>query len=124
MESWRLDSFVIEKNGGAILLLGNAGHPHGVSGRLLGLVMLPGGHIRESRMSEVDMIGTPCRGSIRPAIALAAGVGLNPEKCQLKAVRLSVVAFKVAGIVPPVGTLARVRPVIGRKHKIAGSLDS
>jgi len=36
---------------------------------------------------------------------------------------LSDIIFKVAGIVPPFGTIAGVRPVIGWKFKLAGPVN-
>jgi hypothetical protein len=85
--------------------------------------MPPGGHIGEGGVSEVDLVRAPRGGSIGPIFAVAGGAGLDPEKCQLKAVLLLVIAFEVAGVVPPLGAIARVKPVIGRECKITRSFD-
>ena len=78
--------------------------------------MLLAFNIADGQVPHVELVTAPVR-----VFRRAAGFQTNPEQGQLVAESLVPVRSQVAGEIPPLGSILRVRCMISREYKFPGS---
>jgi hypothetical protein len=74
-------------------------------------------------MGQVDLVGAPGRGRIRPLLPFVGRLQPAAEKGQLKSEAAVVAVGQIAGVIPPFGAVILMGTMIGGKGELAGSGD-
>ena len=92
-------------------------HGENRTGHPVSLPMAAAADIADRGMGQIDLVGAPGRGRIRPLSAIAGRLQPAAEKGQLKAEATVVAVGQVSRVIPPFGAVIRVGAVIGGERR-------